>query len=162
MFRSPVTGGRGTASYSHPTRRHQDRPLSDGRSSYREIIISSPISSFSRGSSSNGAGAGSENPATNESAETAACGPKEKRRSVRESPPRVLEFREAVAQSKGVIEFLCVCYKVTIRDRIISVTEEPLWLSGSLSGGRRKRQLSHSYNGLGLCDSVRGRRAGHP
>jgi len=29
----------------------------------------------------------------------------------------VLEFREAVAQSKGVIEFLCVCYKVTIRDR---------------------------------------------
>ena len=62
--------------------------------------------------------------------------------------------REAVAQSKGVIEFLCVCYKVTVRDRIISVTEEPLWLSGSLSGGRRKRQLSHSYNGFGLCDSV--------
>ncbi len=49
---------------------------------------------------------------------------------------------------------MCVCYKVTVRDRIISVTEEPLWLSGSLSGGRRKRQLSHSYNGFGLCDSV--------
>jgi len=49
---------------------------------------------------------------------------------------------------------LCVCYKVTIRNRIISVAEEPLWLSGSLSGGRRKRQLSHSHNGLALCDSL--------
>lgn len=49
---------------------------------------------------------------------------------------------------------MCVCYKVTIRDRIIPVAEEPLWLSGSLSGGRPKRQLLHSYNGLGLCDSL--------
>jgi len=27
--------------------------------------------------------------------------------------------REAVAQSNGLIGFLCVCYKVTIRERII-------------------------------------------
>jgi len=45
---------------------------------------------------------------------------------------RPLGSFEAVAQSGGVIEFLCVCYKVTIRDRIVSVAEEPLSLSGSL------------------------------
>ncbi len=65
--------------------------------------------------------------------------------------------REAVAQSKGVIEFLCVCYKVTVRDRIISVTEEPLWLSGSLSGGRRKRSCRIRTTALVCATASRNR-----
>src|SRR5436190_6916509 len=54
------------------------------------------------------------------------------------------------------LDFLCIRDKVAILDRIISVAVEPLWAAGRLSRGRPKWRMSNPYNGLGVCDSLRG------
>ncbi len=71
----------------------------------RDCTVVSPCEG---GSTGNGAGAGSENPATSKSAETAPCGPKEKRRSVRQSLQRVLGFRETSTDDRTSTPVLVV------------------------------------------------------
>jgi hypothetical protein len=63
---------------------------------------------------------------------------------------------EVVAQTIAGLDFLCVCDKVRIRGRAFSVAEDPLWPTEPLSRGHRKRPLSNSYKGCGLCDALLG------
>src|ERR1019366_9306905 len=68
---------------------------------------------------------------------------------------RPLVLVEAVGQTNTILDFLCVCHKVTILGRAISVAESPVRPAGSLSRGQPKWLLSNSYKGFGLSDSLR-------
>src|ERR1019366_9499144 len=68
---------------------------------------------------------------------------------------RPLVLVVAVGQTNTILDFLCVCHRVTILGRAISVAESPVRPAGSLSRGQPKWLLSNSYKGFGLSDSLR-------
>ena len=63
---------------------------------------------------------------------------------------------EVVAQTIGVLDFLCVRDKAPILERVYSLADSPLRPPEVVPRGRRQLSLSISYNRFGLCDNLRG------